>query len=114
MPHRAEFETWMNSRGTPLAIEHPQAFDAWVAARTMTLALNAARPPATELRCTWTQDGESDMWTTSCGKLFTINEGTPSDNDMAHCCFCGKPMQEEPHEVDEDEDTPNASNHGPL
>ena len=33
MKERKEFEAWMKQRGTPLEIEHPQAFDAWCAAK---------------------------------------------------------------------------------
>lgn len=35
MTEREQFEAWMKSRGTSLAIEHPQAFDAWMAAKAM-------------------------------------------------------------------------------
>lgn len=30
---RQRFEAWMSRRGTPLILEHPQAFDAWIAAK---------------------------------------------------------------------------------
>lgn len=30
---RDAFEAWMKKRGTPLVLEHPQAFDAWKAAK---------------------------------------------------------------------------------
>jgi hypothetical protein len=43
--------------------------------------------------CAWARDGEdSDTWVTQCDHYFTINEGTPRDNDMKFCCFCGKPV----------------------
>lgn len=55
-------------------------------------------------RCTWFQDGEAaDLWSTGCGHYFEINEGTPSDNDFAFCCFCGKPLDEAPWEDEDDE-----------
>jgi hypothetical protein len=48
--------------------------------------------------CTWAQDGEdSDTWGTSCGQFFTLNEGSPADNDMRHCCYCGKSLDCQPH-----------------
>ena len=38
---RQEFEAWMQRRGTPLELEHPQAFDAWRAAKSAASALQA-------------------------------------------------------------------------
>ncbi len=35
----------------------------------------------------WDFDG---TYNTSCGELFTISEGTPTDNKMNYCCYCGK------------------------
>ena len=35
MTEREQFEAWMKSRGTSLVIEHPQAFEAWVAAKSI-------------------------------------------------------------------------------
>lgn len=35
MTEREQFEAWMKSRGTSFAIEHPQAFEAWVAAKSI-------------------------------------------------------------------------------
>ena len=47
-------------------------------------------------RCYWNQDGEDcDTWATSCGHYFTINDGTPSDNSMKFCCYCGGSLREE-------------------
>jgi hypothetical protein len=42
-----------------------------------------------ELRpCHWTED--EGMWATSCGNAFMLNDGTPTDNNMKFCCYCGK------------------------
>ena len=42
-------------------------------------------------QCGWTRESEdSDTWATGCGEYFTINEGTPKDNQMKFCCYCGK------------------------
>jgi hypothetical protein len=55
--------------------------------------------------CRWLQEGdeESDTWAASCGRhrYFSLNEGTPKDNHMKHCCYCGKPLVEVPIEEDE-------------
>ena len=45
--------------------------------------------------CDWTiDDPEMDTWATSCGELFIITCGTPSEHRMAYCCYCGKPLKE--------------------
>jgi len=35
-----------------------------------------------------------DHWDTSCHHRFTLNDGTPSENRMKFCCYCGKPLNE--------------------
>jgi hypothetical protein len=45
--------------------------------------------------CIWAQDGEGeDAWDTGCRNRFMLTEGTPSDNRMAFCCYCGKTIEE--------------------
>jgi hypothetical protein len=40
--------------------------------------------------CNWTENYEC-MWDTDCNHTYEIsNEGTPSENRMAYCCYCGK------------------------
>lgn len=47
--------------------------------------------------CMWQQDSEgSDLWQTQCHQAFTINDGNPSDNSMAFCCFCGRRLEGSP------------------
>lgn len=55
--------------------------------------------------CTWWQDGDSDSGTysTSCGHYFSITDGTPEDNKMSHCCYCGKKLAQELITEDDDE-----------
>ena len=56
--------------------------------------------------CAWHQDGdsESDLYATSCRHYFSLNEGTPEDNKMHWCCYCGKRIvQELITEEDDDE-----------
>ncbi|MBU0601091.1 MAG: hypothetical protein KKD25_01660 [Gammaproteobacteria bacterium] len=49
------------------------------------------------LQCNWYQEDEgSDVWGTSCGSRFTLNDGTPFDNRMEHCAFCGKHIIDNP------------------
>lgn len=42
--------------------------------------------------CEWSQDDDGN-WTTECGGMFVISEGTPKDNDMSFCCYCGEPLK---------------------
>lgn len=46
--------------------------------------------------CVWSEQADGDAWDTGCGHLFCLNEGTPSDNSMTHCCFCGGRLSTEP------------------
>lgn len=54
-------------------------------------------------RCYWTEDPDG-QWETSCGNTFVIIDGSPADNDMTYCCYCGKKLaQQSFQEPDEDE-----------
>lgn len=45
--------------------------------------------------CTWHNDPETDnSWSTDCRQLFEIYDGTPTENKMGFCCYCGKPIRE--------------------
>ena len=44
--------------------------------------------------CIWMEDGDGG-YSTSCGKAFIINDGTPEENGMNYCPFCGKPLMQE-------------------
>ncbi len=43
--------------------------------------------------CEWKDDGEGN-WNSSCGECWTLIDGTPKDNRMRFCCYCGKPLRE--------------------
>lgn len=55
--------------------------------------------------CTWHQDDDSDsgVYATSCGHYFSITDGTPEDNKMQWCCYCGKKLTQELITEDDDE-----------
>ena len=44
--------------------------------------------------CLWIEDNDGN-WDTSCGEYFTLNEGTPKENGMKYCCYCGKRLEEQ-------------------
>jgi predicted nucleic acid-binding Zn ribbon protein len=46
-------------------------------------------------KCNWIYDDDEDCWNTSCGNEFTLNEGTPRDNRMVYCPYCGAKIKEE-------------------
>lgn len=51
-------------------------------------------PPAAAPGCEWALDEpDSGTWATDCGHMFTILAGTPTENRMAFCCYCGKPLK---------------------
>jgi hypothetical protein len=56
-----------------------------------------AQPAPEPETCTWHQDGDSDsgVYATSCGHYFNLEDGTPEDNEMSHCCYCGKRLAQE-------------------
>ena len=53
--------------------------------------------------CEWRQVEEYDYYDTSCGQSFTIIEGTPKENLMHYCCYCGKPLKYVPWQEEDDE-----------
>jgi hypothetical protein len=52
------------------------------------------REKAPVVPCVWKGDDEGN-WSTSCGNLYCIIEGTPEENQMKFCCYCGKPLRQE-------------------
>ena len=44
--------------------------------------------------CEWIQDLDDDYWTTGCGALFQMNEGTPTENGFLYCPYCGKLLED--------------------
>jgi len=45
--------------------------------------------------CTWEQDLYHDAWKTECGGLFQVMNGTPRENGMLFCPYCGRAIDEE-------------------
>ena len=64
----------------------------------MSLVDTLAVIPEGRLSCLWTierdiVDGD-EAWSTECNRTFDINNGTPSENGMHFCCFCGGIVRE--------------------
>ena len=47
-----------------------------------------------EAVCTWTPDRMRFVWVTDCGESFAIHEGSPGQNGLQYCCFCGRRLAE--------------------
>jgi hypothetical protein len=43
--------------------------------------------------CTWKEDDDGN-WATKCGNLYVTNYGTPRENKMKFCCFCGNKLRQ--------------------
>jgi hypothetical protein len=58
--------------------------------------------PEGRLVCTWKLDEDefdvTDTWNTDCGSAFTVNHGTPHENEMRFCCYCGGILRESKRE----------------
>lgn len=52
--------------------------------------------------CVWRE--EEWGWQTGCGHSFSLNEGTPSQNFMRFCCYCGLPLVENPQSQELEEE----------
>jgi hypothetical protein len=50
--------------------------------------------------CKWYEDGDSGVWATQCRKYFQITDGTPEDNKMLFCCYCGEALEQVPYSED--------------
>lgn len=45
--------------------------------------------------CIWTFDPDGYCWDTDCKQTFIIEDGTPEENRMRFCCFCGGELKQE-------------------
>lgn len=88
---RADFEAWLLTLGLHLGNHERQLMlHAYQAGRA---TLQSQEPK--DSFCVWHNDPETDnSWDTSCRQLFEIYDGTPAENRMSFCCYCGKPIQE--------------------
>lgn len=53
-----------------------------------------------EERCRWQQEKEdnSGVWHTDCGTDFWLDNGSPEDNKMVYCTYCGKKLRGIPYQ----------------
>lgn len=51
--------------------------------------------------CLWTED-DNGVWETSCKQMFVLNEGTPEQNHMKFCCYCGTKLKQKIYNDEEE------------
>tara|TARA_R110000868_G_scaffold199913_3_gene447048 strand:+ start:475 stop:651 length:177 start_codon:yes stop_codon:yes gene_type:complete len=51
--------------------------------------------------CIWAEAGDG-VWHPECGGAFILNDGTPEENGMKFCCYCGSPLVQQ-LKTDEDD-----------
>lgn len=49
--------------------------------------------------CAWAED-QDGTWETDCGGAFVVNDGTPHENRMAFCPYCGRELDQYPYADD--------------
>lgn len=60
--------------------------------------MTADKSQTTADPCEWELvDSDFGTWESSCENVFVIHEGTPSENEMHFCCYCGRPLKEVIH-----------------
>jgi hypothetical protein len=47
--------------------------------------------------CVWKEDSEGN-WMTGCRETYIIITGTPEENRMKFCVYCGKPISQKLYE----------------
>ena len=58
-----------------------------------------------EKGCEWREEGyEGGTWETSCGKAFSLIDGTPEENEMKHCPYCGGVLKQIAPDSEDDDD----------
>ncbi len=58
---------------------------------------------ASAATCTW-HEWEDETWSTSCGELWSFNEGGPEDNSALFCYHCGKRIKAEKYQPESEEE----------
>jgi len=43
--------------------------------------------------CSWEYQAYDDYWVTGCDNAFVPNDGTPKDNGMIFCPYCGQRIE---------------------
>jgi len=41
-------------------------------------------------KCAWSAEADYEYWSSSCGLLWTLIDGSPAENGMTFCPRCGR------------------------
>lgn len=77
------------------AEDWPARLDAYILDRLWTDSILDQLFPSTATAsacCAWTETEE--YWSTECGGAFCITTGTPTENEMRFCPYCGSPIDQ--------------------
>lgn len=80
---RNDFFDWMEGRRKESASSDPRYLEVW----------QASRERYVPDPCEWLQDEWDNSYDTSCGNKYEIIEGTPEDNGMNYCTYCGGKLE---------------------
>lgn len=87
------------SEGDPVALMEASESGHWLKLSDVAeLAIGVVAPSQEPQHCTWTEDGDeydSEKWDTNYGEAFVFIDGTPLQNHLKFCCYCGKPVKEQ-------------------
>lgn len=62
----------------------------WVRDETCEPVANGPEQPKPVAACEWAlDDPDYGVWVTGCGEAHAISEGSPEQNSMKFCCYCG-------------------------
>ena len=106
-PHASDHALACTASNDPMAVSAaPQAEQYYC--RDHGCSCNIGDPipepePKRKPACLWSRaDEDTDTWETACGHAFTLNDGTPTDNQIAFCCYCGRELESETGDSDAD------------
>lgn len=55
----------------------------------------------TSVVCHW-EENFGGVYETECAKMFVIVDGTPTENEMRFCCYCGRTVVVAPYREADD------------
>lgn len=63
--------------------------------RNVSRGLRLVKTTCTWKHTVWKYSPCADLWETECDELFDFVDGTPTENGMRYCCYCGRPIKTE-------------------
>jgi hypothetical protein len=79
----------VRKRNPAFPAEWRRVFDAIIEEAIGEAAAKRSAAPSVDRWCRWTPD-EDGVYETTCGQMFQTAAGTPHENNMEYCCYCGR------------------------